>query len=464
MHRDSVNSITTPMIVRITKGLDLPISGSPEQRVHAAKAVRHVAVLGVDHLDLKPAMLVVEGDKVKLGQALFEHKKLPGVRFTAPGAGQVTAIHRGVQRKLQSVIIRLDKTEDEELFTAYDADQLASLTEAQVVDNLLASGLWVTLRTRPYSKIPDPSTRPAAIFVTAMDSNPLAADPVPIIAPEAESFGHGLTVLSRLGAMPLWVCKSPEAELPLPQGLDQLRQASFEGPHPAGLAGTHIHFVEPVDAGKIVWHLNYQEVIAIGKLFTSGRLWTERIVALGGPQVKQPRLLRTRLGACIEELVEGELQAGECRVISGSVWSGRQAVDWSSYLGRHHLQVCVLKEGTEREFMGWLSPGRRKYSQTNVMLSSLFRHRGEAFPFTTSQNGSPRAMVPFGTFEEIMPLDILPTYLLRYLIVGDTDMAQRLGCLELDEEDLALCSFVCVGKNEYGLALRKVLRQIEKEG
>jgi Na+-transporting NADH:ubiquinone oxidoreductase subunit A len=452
------------MIIRITKGLDLPISGKPEQRVHVANAVRHVAVLGVDHIDLKPSMLVVEGDKVKLGQTLFEHKKLPGVRFTAPGGGKVIAIHRGAQRKLQSVIVRLDETEDEERFTAYDADQLASLTEAQVVENLLASGLWVTLRTRPYSKIPDPATRPAAIFVTAMDSNPLAADPVPIIAAESESFGHGLTVLSRLGAMPLWVCKSPEAELLLPQGLDQLRQANFEGPHPAGLVGTHIHFIEPVDAGKIVWHLNYQEVIAIGKLFTNGRLWTERIVALGGPQVKQPRLLRTRLGACLEELVECELQDGECRVISGSVWSGRQAVDWSSYLGRHHLQVCVLKEGTEREFMGWLSPGRRKYSQTNVMLSSLFRHRGEAFPFTTSQNGSPRAMVPFGTFEEIMPLDILPTYLLRYLIVGDTDMAQKLGCLELDEEDLALCSFVCVGKNEYGLALRKVLSQIEKEG
>jgi Na+-transporting NADH:ubiquinone oxidoreductase subunit A len=464
MHRDGFNSITTAMIVRITKGLDLPISGKPEQRVYAAKAVRHVAVLGVDYIDLKPTMLVVEGDKVKLGQALFEHKKLPGLRVTAPGAGKVIAIHRGAQRKLQSVIIQLDETEDEERFTAYDADQLAGLTEAQVVENLLASGLWVALRTRPYSKIPDPATRPAAIFVTAMDSNPLAADPVPIIAEEAESFGHGLMVLSRLGAMPLWVCKSSEAELPLPQGLDQLRQASFEGPHPAGLVGTHIHFIEPVDAGKIVWHLNYQEVIAIGKLFTSGRLWTERIVALGGPQVKQPRLLRTRPGACIEELVEGELHDGEHRVISGSVWSGRHAVDWSSYLGCHHLQVCVLKEGTEREFMGWLSPGRRKYSQTNVMLSSLFRHRGEEFHFTTSQNGSPRAMVPFGPFEEIMPLDILPTYLLRYLIVGDTDMAQKLGCLELDEEDLALCSFVCVGKNEYGSALRRVLSQIENEG
>jgi Na+-transporting NADH:ubiquinone oxidoreductase subunit A len=243
-----------------------------------------------------------------------------------------------------------------------------------------------------------------------------------------------------------------------------VRQASFEGPHPAGLPGTHIHFLEPVDVNKVVWHLNYQEVIAIGKLFTSGRLSTGRIVALGGPQVKQPRLLQTRLGACIEELIEGEVQDGESRVISGSILSGRHAASWSSYLGRHHLQVCAIPEGVERTFMGWLTPGRRTFSQSNVMLSSLFRHRREEFGLTTGLNGGLRAMVPFGNFEDIMPLDILPTQLLRYLMVGDTDMAQQLGCMELDEEDLALCSFVCVGKNDYGPVLRNVLSQIEREG
>jgi Na+-transporting NADH:ubiquinone oxidoreductase subunit A len=452
------------MMIRVKKGLDLPISGKPEQLVHVAKPVRHVGVFGVDHIDLKPAMLVAEGDKVKLGQALFEHKKLPGVRITAPGAGTVRAIHRGAQRLLQSVVIRLDETEDEETFTAYPVGQLAGLTETQVVANLLASGLWVALRTRPYSKIADPTTRPAAIFVTAMDSNPLAADPVPIITAEAESFGHGLTVLSRLGTMPLWVCKPPGADLPLPQGIAHVREASFEGPHPAGLPGTHIHFLEPVDASKVVWHLNYQEVIAIGKLFTSGRVSTGRVVALGGPQVKQPRLLQTRLGACIDELTDGELQDSENRVISGSILSGRHAVGWSSYLGRHHLQVSVIREGVERTFMGWFAPGRKAFSQSNVMLSSLFRHRREEFGLTTGLNGSLRAMVPFGNFEDIMPLDILPTQLLRYLMVGDTDMAQQLGCLELDEEDLALCSFVCVGKNDYGPVLRSVLSRIEREG
>lgn len=452
------------MLIKIKKGLDLPISGKPEQRVHTARAVRHVALLGVDHVDLKPTMLVAEGDKVKLGQALFEHKKLPGVRFTAPGSGEVVAINRGARRMLQSVVIRLDETEQAETYASFTPDQLSSIPPEQVVENLLASGLWTALRTRPYSKIPDPASRPAAIFVNAMDSNPLAADPAPIIEAEADAFGHGLTVLSRLTEGTLWVCKAADAQLSQSEGLGKSSVASFDGPHPAGLSGTHIHFLDPVHAHKTVWYLNYQEVIAIGKLFTTGQLWTERIVALGGPQVKEPRLLRTRLGACIEELVEGELVDGDNRAISGAVLSGRRAAGWSSYLGRHHLQISVLREGTEREFLGWLNPAGPKFSFLNVMLSSFSRGSNMSVNFTTTQNGSPRAMVPVGTFEDIMPLDILPTQLLRYLLVGDTDMAQKLGCLELDEEDLALCSFVCVGKYDYAPVLRKNLNQIEREG
>lgn len=451
------------MLIKIKKGLDLPISGKPEQRIDTARPVRHVAVLGVDHVDLKPTMLIAEGDKVKLGQALFEHKKLAGVRITAPGAGEVVAINRGARRMLQSVVIRLDETEEEEIFEKYDAGQLGTLSAQQVVDSLLASGMWTALRTRPYSKLPDPTSRPAAIFVTAMDTNPLAADPAPIIEAEAEAFGHGLAVLSHLTDGTLWVCKSAAASLPVADH-GKVRVASFDGPHPAGLPGTHIHFLDPVDAHKTVWYLNYQETIAIGKLFTTGRIWTERIIALGGPQVKNPRLLRTRLGACIEELLEGELAAGENRAISGSVLSGRRAAGWSSYLGRHHLQISVLEEGKGREVLGWLNPAGPRYSFLNVMFSSFTRNAGRTFPFTTSQNGSPRAMVPVGTFEDVMPLDILPTQLLRYLLVGDTDMAQKLGCLELDEEDLALCSYVCVGKYDYAPVLRKNLNQIEREG
>jgi Na+-transporting NADH:ubiquinone oxidoreductase subunit A len=251
--------------------------------------------------------------------------------------------------------------------------------------------------------------------------------------------------------------------MPLPE-TEQIRVHTFAGPHPAGLVGTHIHFLDPVSATKTVWHLGYQDVIAIGKLFTTGRLWTERIIALGGPPVLKPRLLRTRLGASTGDLLRDELQDVECRAISGSIFSGRRAVGWGSYLGRYHTQLSVLAEGREREFFGWLRMGgKNKFSILNVFFSN-FSSNNESLVLTTNQNGSPRAMVPIGNYEQIMPLDILPTQLLRSLLVGDTEMAQALGCLELDEEDLALCSFACVGKYDYGPVLRTNLTQIEKEG
>lgn len=456
------------MHIKLSNGLDLPIDGAPQQQVYDAPSISHVAVVGIDFIDLKPDMRVAEGDQVRLGQVLFAHKKLPEVVFTAPGAGQIEAIHRGERRRLLSVVIRLDQQETEEAFTKYAPEALLTLTADQVKDNLLSSGLWTALRTRPFSKIPDPATRPAALFITALDTNPLAIDPAIIIATEAAAFGHGLQVLAQLTEGPLWLCHDAKSILPLSAtttlSIPQLRPVAFSGPHPAGLPGTHIHFLQPVDLKSTIWYLNYQDVIAIGKLFTTGRLAVERIVALGGPPVARPRLLRTRMGASIKELLANEgIDGSENRIISGSVWSGRGAVDELAYLGRYHLQISIIREALPREFLGWLRPGGNKFSRMNVFLSSLLRKR-KVYEFSASQHGSPRAMIPISTFEEVMPLDILPTQLLRALLVADTEMAQKLGCLELDEEDLALCSFVCVGKHDYGAVLRDNLRLIEKEG
>ena len=246
-------------------------------------------------------------------------------------------------------------------------------------------------------------------------------------------------------------------------GLANVRTETFAGPHPAGLAGTHIHFLDPVHAEKSVWSLNYQDTIAVGKLFATGRLWTERVVSIAGPMAAKPRLVRTRLGASLDELTAGELKTGKkLRVISGSVFGGRTSRGACAFLGRYHLQVSCLEEGTEREMLHYLRAGANKHSVMNLFISKL--SSGKLFDFTTSTNGSPRAMVPIGNYEEVMPLDILPTQLLRALIVGDTEMAQKLGCLELDEEDLALCTYVCAGKYEYGPILRDNLTRIEKEG
>lgn len=452
------------MRVKIKKGLDLPITGEPEQRIEAAADVDTVAVLGPDYVGLKPSMSVAEGDKVQLGQVLFTHKKNPQVQFTSPGTGTVASVNRGARRVLHSVVIRLDESDSDkgESFKRYKPEKFESLDAGKVRENLLASGLWTALRTRPYSRIPNPDTQPRSIFVTAIDSNPLAADPRVVIAEHADDFANGLTLISKLTEGPVFVCAAPGANLPVPSS-PQFRTAEFQGPHPAGLPGTHIHFLDPVDASRSVWYAGYQDVIAMARLFTTGQLWTERVIALAGPKVSQPRLLRTRLGASTEDLVREELVPGECRVISGSVFSGRHAHGWSGYLGRYHTQISVLAEGRERELFGWIAPGGDKFSVTNAFLSS-FQRNARRFPFTTSQQGSPRAMVPIGSYEQVMPLDILPTQLLRALVVRDTDNAQKLGCLELDEEDLALCSFVCPGKYDYGPVLRANLEQIEKEG
>lgn len=452
----------TNEMVKIKNGLDVPITGAPVQQIDELGPVRRVAVIGFDYHGLKPTMAVQEGDAVKKGQALFSDKKNPGVQVTAPASGRISAIHRGERRVLQSVVIEVgdESAEDAELhFTRHDEAALDGLDDAAVRQNLQESGLWVALRTRPFSKVPAIDSTPARIFVTAIDTHPLAADPAPIIDACAQDFRNGLRVLARLA--PVVLCKAPVKALP-GEDLPGVQTESFEGPHPAGLPGTHIHFIHPVDATRTVWTINYQDVIAVGKLFTTGRLWTERIVALGGPVVERPRLLRTRLGASLDELTAGQLQAGENRIVSGSLLGGRTARGACAFLGRYHLQVSCLREGTDRQLFHFLRPGFDKHSVSRAFLWSLFGRRPLAMSTTT--NGSPRAMVPTGTYEAVMPLDILPTQLLRALIVGDTEMAQKLGCLELDEEDLALCTYACAGKYEYGPILRDNLTRIEKEG
>ncbi|HHT7629457.1 Na(+)-translocating NADH-quinone reductase subunit A [Pasteurella multocida] len=446
-------------MITIKKGLNLPISGSPEQVIRDGNAITEVALLGEEYVGMRPSMKVREGDVVKKGQVLFEDKKNPGVVFTAPASGTVTAIHRGAKRVLQSVVIKIEGNE-QITFEKYTTEQLNQLTSEQVRQNLQTSGLWTALRTRPFSKVPAVDATPVSIFVNAMDTNPLCADPQVIVQQSAQAFEAGLTVLSCLHEGKVYLCKAANASIPSPS-IANLDVKEFAGPHPAGLSGTHIHFIDPVSATKFVWYINYQDVIAVGKLFTTGELDVSRVVSLAGPQVKNPRLVRTVLGANLSQLTANEVKDGENRVISGSVLSGAKAAGPVDYLGRYALQVSVLEEGREKEFLGWIMPGANKYSLSRTVLGHFSK---KLFNFTTALNGGERAMVPIGAYERVMPLDIIPTLLLRDLAAGDTDSAQALGCLELDEEDLALCTFVCPGKNEYGPLLRQALDKIEKEG
>jgi len=442
-------------MINIKKGLDLPIAGKPDQNITQGNAVSRVALVGFDYVGMKPTMLVQVGDKVKKGQPLFTDKKNEGVQYTAPASGTVVEINRGKRRVFESLVIEVEGN-DEVTFNQYKASELASLTREQVQSQLVESGMWAAIRTRPYSKAPALGSEPSSIFVSTLDTNPLAADPQVVIAEQKEAFANGLAVLSCLSKK-VFVTKAPEASV----AAGQAQVVDVAGPHPAGLVGTHIHYLDPVSASKTVWHVGYQDVIAIGHLFVTGSIYTDRVVALAGPQVNKPRLVRTQIGASLTELTANELKDGDNRVISGSVFGGRTASGPIAYLGLFANQVSVLEEGRERQMLHYLRAGVDKHSVKNIYLSKLLPKK--LLSFTTSTSGSERAMVPIGAYEKIMPLDILPTQLLRALIVEDMDSVISLGGLELDEEDLALCTYVCSGKYEYGPILRGNLDRIEKE-
>jgi len=444
----------------IKEGLDLPITGGPEQIIEKGNKVKSVAILGKDYVGLKPKMMVAEGDTVKLGQVLFTDKQNPGVNFTSPGAGVVKEVNRGAKRVLQSVVIELKGTAQES-FTKYAKKDLATLTADQIKENLLASGLWTSFLTRPYGKIPAVDSIASSIFVTAIDTRPLAADPAIVIKTKEEDFAKGLAVVAKLTEGKTYLCKATGSDV---TSVDTVQMEEFSGPHPAGLPSTHIHFLDPVNAEKSAWHIDYQAVIAIGVLFSTGKLNTDRVISLAGPAVTKPRLLETRVGANTNDLVAGELGDAENRVISGSVLYGHEAADAFAYLGCYSNQVSVLEEGRQRELFGWIVAGKDKYSAMNIYTSSKDRKNNRLFPLTTDKNGSNRAIVPVGVYETVMPMDILSTPLLKALVVGDTDQAQLLGGLELVEEDVSLFTFVDPGKHDFAPVLRANLTKIEKEG
>lgn len=341
------------------KGLDLPVLGAPESGISDGPDIAHVAVLGADYLGLKPRLAVAEGDVVAAGAPVMFHKDNPDALIVAPVSGRVTAINRGARRVLISVEIERDDAAAAPVDFSTVGDET---TAAGLAARLCAAGLWTSFRTRPYSKVPDPATRPAAIYVTAMDTEPLCGDAAAIIRDAGPAFGRGLAAVARLSDGATYACVKAGADLP---GLDApgVTPVAFDGPHPAGLAGTHMHFLEPPTAEKHVWTIGYHDVIAIGRLLETGHYDATRVVALGGPMCRRPRLVRTVAGASLAQLL-GDDVAGDApvRVISGSILSGRAAEGAGAYLGRYARQVTVIEEDHRQIPLGWIRPMASKYA------------------------------------------------------------------------------------------------------
>lgn len=449
---------------RIKKGLDLPLSGAATKTIDVLKKPLTLGIIGDDYKGLKPSMLVQIGDSVKIGQPLVAEKSLEGVTLNSPANGIVKAINRGARRVLQSIVIS-NEGDDEISYEHHHDKSAKSYSRQEVISLLCESGEWTSLRVRPYEKFADPKSTPNSIFITAIDTNPLAADINTIMEEESnkEYFNEGIIALTKLTDGKTYLCSGKDFSF-MPEDIKDLVHETFEGPHPAGNVGTHIHMLDAVNAKKQVWHIGFQEVIAIGALIKKGKLHTDRYISLAGPRVRDPKIYKVRKGTEISSLVDDLIyDFNDSRVISGSVFNGRTVDNNFNFLGRFHYQITVLKEGNQREFLGWHMPGLNKFSIKNVFLAKVFGS-SKKYDMTTNLNGCHRALLPIGSFEKVMPLDIQPTFLLRALLAGDTDKAQKLGALELAEEDLSLCTFVDPGKKEFGPILRDILTTIEKDG
>jgi Na+-transporting NADH:ubiquinone oxidoreductase subunit A len=448
---------------RCRQGLDLPLGQAPTRVLEGPPATR-LAVVTHDYLGLRLRVLVEEGAKVQRGQVLATVRDDERLRVCSPASGTVVELNRGERRALLSIVLDVAEpgnAPEVEYQTFPAAAKLAS--GAAVRDFLLETGLWLSLRTRPYSRIPKPEQRPAAIFITATDTQPLGLDPAPHLAARAADLDKALRALVLLGdGAPVYLCVGAAGAQAL-AGLDVpgVQVATFFGPHPSGTVGYHIHCLKPVNDKRVVWHLGWQDALAVGQALQTGRVPQDRLVSVAGPGIFEPAILRARRGSSVAALLDGRLARGEQRILSGSVLEGRSAAGPLAYLGPFHQALGALPEDHRRVGLGWLLPGLRSWSALRLFAGGFLPVR--SFDFTTSTHGGGRSMIPFASFDGLWPFDLPLPFLLRALLMENLEESVKLGCLELDEEDLALCTLVDPGKNDFGAALRRVLDKLQKE-
>ena len=447
------------MEFNLTKGLDLSLKGeiTNQDLPNEKNLTSRVALLGGDFHGIRPTMFVVEGQEVRQGEKLFEDKKNPGYSHLSPINGKIIEINRGDRRSFLSMVI--EKNDDE---NSFEVDTTFEKSSDQVLNFLNDYGLLGLFRTRPFSKVPMVGSLPNKIFISLIDSNPLSFEPKIIIEDNLEAFNKGLELISYL----------PNDGVHLGISNDDLELFSshninyhkFNGPHPIGLVGTQIHKISPASLTNQIWTIGYQEIIKIGKTLITGYLSNEKYISISGPQVFDPEIVITNYGACVEELTAGKLLEGENRIISGSVLCGHICEGPRAYLSNFSNQISVIREVNkdDREFLNWLRPEIRKHSSLRMFLTSIFKNY--KYNLTSAINGGFRAIVPVGVYEEIFPMNLMITQLLKAIVTEDTELAQTLGVLELDEEDLALCTYSCPSKYDYGLILRNILEKIEKDG
>ncbi len=443
--------------VKLRKGFDIKMKGAADRIFFQNPMPDSVALKPTDFVGLTAKLAVKEGDKVLAGDPLFVDKFRPEVNFVSPVSGTVSAINRGARRALLSIVV----TPDQEIeYKKFEAGNLDSLSREQVVSTMLAAGVWPFVKQRPYDIIANPEDKPKAIHISAFDTAPLAPDYTYALEESAEDFQIGVNALKKLtdGAVNLNIFKEGRAKTTFTQ-IQGVEQNFFEGPHPAGNVGVQIHHIDPINKGEVVWVVNPQDVVIIGRLFSKGIFDARIVVALTG-MVKNPRYYKTILGTSIKSFLNAESINDDMRVISGNVLTGTK-LGKDDYISFYDSQVTVIEEGNKPTFMGWLAPGFGKYSFSRAFFSWL--RPNKEFSLNTNYNGGARAFVFTGVYEQVLPMDIYPMQLLKAILAEDIDKMEQLGIYEVVPEDFALCEFVCPSKIEIQTILRNGLDMIRKE-
>lgn len=450
--------------IKLKKGFDIKLVGKAEKQLAEFKPAKTFALKPTDFIGLqRPKVTVSEGDTVKAGTPILFDKAMESVQYVAPVSGEIVEIKRGERRKLLEIKILADSAISYESFDKFSESDLSKLTKEDAVAQMCKGGVWPQLVQRPYGIVANPADTPKSIFISAFDTHPLAADYGYMLEGEDKYFQAGLTVLGKLTSGKVHLNVNEAEQVPaIFANAKGVELNKFSGPHPAGNVGVHIHHIDPINKGEIVWTISPFGVAQIGKLFLEGKYDATKKFAIAGSRAKKAAYVKTYMGACVDTLVQGNLKedeksdiAPDTRVVSGNVLTGEK-INADGYIGFYHNQITLLPEGHYHEFLGWALPTKHLSYHRALGLFSFLNPKKEHV-LDTNVRGEERAFVQTGVFESVTPMDILPVYLLKAIMAEDFDDMEELGIYEVIEEDLALCEFVDVSKHPVQEIVRKGL-------
>ncbi len=449
------------VVKKLRKGFNINLVGKAENKVEAGATPSTYAVKPTDFVGFsKPKLLVKEGDAVKAGTPIYYDKSMESVMHSAPVSGKVKAIVRGEKRKLLEIVIEPDATIKYEEYKQHSTSEITGLSKEEIVENLQKSGVWPYIVQRPYAVVANPTETPKAIYISGFDSSPLAPDMKVLLEGETDNFKAGIDILKKLASGSVHLNINAEEEIPpIYSGAKGIQINKFSGPHPAGNVGVQIHHIDPIGKGDLVWTVSPFGVVMIGRLFTQGKFDASKVIAVVGSEIKAPKYYKTICGANVKAFIDGNLNspAEDVRIISGNVLTGEQ-VQPDGYLGFYDNMITAIPEGREGKFMGSFEPTKERLSfHRSIGLFSFLNKKNKEYVVNTNINGEHRAFVQSGTFEQVVPMDLLPTYLLKAIMAEDFEEMEALGIYEVAEEDLALCEFIDVSKHEVQSIVREGL-------